>query len=167
MILSIKSGDLEIRAAGIVLVAHPEFGMGVEFLQTTGEQQDQVHRMITTLRTNPDKSPELQVEPEGLESSFPDNGFARFQVLSQSNFNFRDFKVNESGSTEDALVDLFRHQFQMPVDTFLRQMREQRQTVDLTLKLTKVPSPSVESPPLLLPVKFWNGIAAIMSAKPQ
>ena len=111
-------------------MAHPEFGMGVEFLQTTGEQQDQVHRMITTLRTNPDKSPELQVEPEGLESSFPDNGFARFQVLASQTSTSEDFKVNESGSTEDALVDLFRHQFQMPVDTFLRQMREQRQTVE-------------------------------------
>ena len=33
MVLSIKSKSMEVRAAGIVLVAHPEFGMGVEFLR--------------------------------------------------------------------------------------------------------------------------------------
>ncbi len=37
VILKIKTGDLEVRAGGVVLVAHPEFGMGVEFLQSTSE----------------------------------------------------------------------------------------------------------------------------------
>src|SRR5208337_752828 len=32
VILSIKTSDLEVRAGGVVLVAHSEFGMGVEFL---------------------------------------------------------------------------------------------------------------------------------------
>ena len=52
VILKIKTANLEVRAGGVVLVAHPEFGMGVEFLQTTTEQRDQVLRMITTLREN-------------------------------------------------------------------------------------------------------------------
>ncbi len=118
VILKIKSGDLEVRAGGVVLVAHPEFGMGVEFLQTTTEQRHQVLRMITTLRANGDKSPQLQVEPDGLETS-SDEGVDTF--LSSA---------AEGSGSEDTLVDLFRNQFQVPVETFLEQMREQRQSLD-------------------------------------
>jgi PilZ domain len=127
--LSIKTTDLEVRAGGVVLVAHPEFGMGVEFLQNTTEQHDHVHRMITTLRANGDKSPELQVEPEGLESSFTDNRLAAFEVSAT-----RSSATSENGTAEakneDTLVDLFRQQFQAPVEEFLQQMREQRQAVE-------------------------------------
>jgi hypothetical protein len=119
VILKIKTGDLEVRAGGVVLVAHPEFGMGVEFLQSTTEQRNQVLRMITTLRANGDKSPQLQVEPDGLETSSSDENVDIF----------RSSKTEVSG-TEDTLVDLFRNQFQAPVETFLEQMREQRQSMD-------------------------------------
>jgi len=119
VILKIKTGDLEVRAGGVVLVAHPEFGMGVEFLQSTSEQRNQVLRMITTLRANGDKSPQLQVEPDGLETSSSDESVDMFQSS----------KAEVSG-TEDTLVDLFRNQFQVPVETFLEQMREQRQSID-------------------------------------
>jgi len=119
VILKIETADLEVRAGGVVLVAHPEFGMGVEFLQTTTEQRDQVLRMITTLRTNGDKSPELQVEPDGLETPLPDDGLATSQA-----------SATQVSGTEDALVDLFRHKFQVPVETFLEQMREQRHAVE-------------------------------------
>ena len=131
VVLSIKTADLEVRAGGVVLVAHPEFGMGVEFLQTTTEQRDQVHRMITILRANPEKAPELLVEPQGLETSFPDSDFSRFQVLaSPAASATAGSGTTEASSTEDALVDLFRHKFQVPVDAFLQQMREQRQSVE-------------------------------------
>jgi len=119
VILKIQTGDLEIRAGGVVLVAHPEFGMGVEFLQTTTEQRDQVLRMITTLRNNGDKSPELHVEPDGLETPSSDDSVAMFQS-----------SETELSGTEDPLIDLFRHKFQMPVESFLEQMREQRQSIE-------------------------------------
>jgi hypothetical protein len=127
--LSIKTADLEVHAGGVVLVAHPEFGMGVEFLQTTSEQRDQVHGMITTLRANGDKSPELQVEPDGLETPLP-YGLAAFDV-SATRTSGVDTGSATSG-TDDALVDLFRHQFQAPVETFLQQMREQRHSIETT-----------------------------------
>ncbi len=128
VVLSIKTGDLEVRAGGLVLVAHPEFGMGVEFLQTTEEQRNQVRQMIATLRSNPDKAPELQVEPEGLETSFPDNGFDRFRIIATQTATGEDSSIRESMTGEDALVDLFRNQYQVPVEAFLEQMREQRHT---------------------------------------
>jgi hypothetical protein len=31
---------------------------------------------------------------------------------------------------DDALVDLFRQKFEVPVETFLQQLREQRQSVE-------------------------------------
>ncbi len=119
VILKIKTADLEVSAGGVVLVAHPEFGMGVEFLQTTTEQRDQFLRIITTLRANGDQSPELQVEPDGLERPSSDESLDIFQS-----------SATEASGTEDTLVDLFRHQFQVPVASFLAQMREQRQTVN-------------------------------------
>jgi c-di-GMP-binding flagellar brake protein YcgR len=119
VVLSIKTADFEIHAGGVVLVAHPEFGMGVEFLQTTPEQRDQVHRMITTLRANGDKSPEIQVEPDGLETPSRDGNLATSPA-----------SATDVSGTDDTLVDLFRHKFQEPVETFLKQMREQRQAVE-------------------------------------
>jgi hypothetical protein len=121
LILSSKTSGLEVRATGVVLVAHPEFGMGVEFLQHTTKQHDQAQRMITALRANEDKSPELQVEPDGLETSSPEDGVDMFQS-----------SATEVPGDEDALVDLFRHKFEVPVETFLKQMREQRQAVKRT-----------------------------------
>jgi DNA-binding response OmpR family regulator len=118
VVLSIKTADLEVQTGGVVLVAHPEFGMGVEF-QTTPEQRDHVHRVITTLFANGDKSPEIQVEPNGLETPSPDGSLTSSPASS-----------TDVCGTDDTLVDLFRHKFQVPVETFLQQMREQRQAVE-------------------------------------
>jgi DNA-binding response OmpR family regulator len=115
VVLLIKTADLEVQTGGVVLVAHPEFGMGVEF-QTTPEQRDHVHRVITTLRANGDKSPEIHVEPNGLETPARDGSLAASPA--------------SAAETDDTLIDLFRHQFQVPVESFLQQMREQRQAVE-------------------------------------
>src|SRR5580658_891894 len=118
--VSMKTADVQFRAAGVVLVAHPEFGMGMEFLQSTPEQREQMQRMIETLRAGADKSPELQVEPDGLEPSFIEGSVGAFQASART-----------ASGCEDALVDLFRQKFEMPVETFLQQMREQRQAAQV------------------------------------
>ena len=119
VVLSIKTGDLEVRAGGIVLVAHPEFGMGVEFLRSTTEQAEQAERMIATLHANEDKHPEVYVLPDGLEPPSAEDSLATLQT-----------SATEISGTEDPLVDLFRQNFKVPVETFLQQMREQRQALD-------------------------------------
>jgi hypothetical protein len=73
--------------------------------------------MIKTLRASADKSPELQVEPDGLEASSPDDSVDAFQA-------------SATKGTEDALVDLFRRKFEVPVESFLQQMREWRVSVE-------------------------------------
>jgi hypothetical protein len=115
--LLIKTANLEIRAKGFVLVAHPESGMGVEFLQKTDEQRNQAKRLFTTLRAKGD-APEIQVEPEGLEG------------LHAGDHSNMAKSMTEASGPEDALVDLFRHKFQAPVESFMKQMREQRQSVE-------------------------------------
>lgn len=113
VVLSMKTADLEIRAEGIVRVAHPEFGMGVEFIQATSEQREQVHQMVDGLSSNHDRAPELQVAPDGLDTSPADTEAA-----------------DQPSATDDALVGLFRHQSQVPVEVFLQHMEQQRQALE-------------------------------------
>ena len=63
------------------------------------------------------RSPELQVEPDGLETQSLNDPVASLQA-----------SASEVSGAADALVDLFRQKFQAPVETFLQQMREQRQS---------------------------------------
>ena len=113
VVLSTKANDLEIRGEGIVRVAHPEFGMGVEFIQATSEQQVRVQQMIEHLRSHQDGAHELQVAPEGLETPPASTETAA-----------------PASGNDDALVDLFRHKSQVPVDIFLQQMEQQRQALE-------------------------------------
>ncbi|HTR25186.1 MAG TPA: PilZ domain-containing protein [Terriglobales bacterium] len=66
VILTVQTGEPAVRAGGVVRITHPEVGMGVEFLQSTPEQQEQVRVLTETLRANAE-SVELHVEPNGLE----------------------------------------------------------------------------------------------------
>ena len=112
VVLSIKTNEVEIHAGGIVRVAHPEFGMGVEFIQSSPEHCDQVQQMVEYLRSNQDRARELQVAPDSLESPHADA---------------------ESGIS-DALVELFRQQSQVPVEVFLQQMEQQRHALEAQQK---------------------------------
>jgi hypothetical protein len=102
----------------------------VEFLQTTTEQRDHVHQMIKTLRENADKTPELQVEPEGLETSALGDSFGRFEILATQSSAREASGNNAISENEDTLIELFRHKFEIPVESFLQQMREQRHSVE-------------------------------------
>ena len=119
VILSVKTGEREIRAGGIVLVAHPEFGMGVEFLRSNSEQADQAQRMISTLHDNEEKNTEILVAPDGMEPPSAEDSLATLQT-----------SATDTTGTSDALVDLFRQKYEVPVESFLETMREQRQALD-------------------------------------
>jgi len=66
--LSMRAGEVEVRAQGLVRVMHPDKGMGVEFIQTTAECRAAVEKFLQVLSENRTLSPELLVEPEGLDS---------------------------------------------------------------------------------------------------
>ncbi len=109
IVLGLQIADVDVRAGGIVRVTHPEFGMGVEFLQATQTQQDQVHQIIDALRSHGQESLQLQVEPDGLETAGSEESPA---VLP---------------STDDPLVELIRSKSQDPVEVFLQKMQQHHQ----------------------------------------
>jgi len=116
--LSVKTAEGELRASAKVLVAHPEFGMGVEFLRRTTEQADRARRMIAVLQANEQKHPEVYVTPEGLEALAAEDNLAT------------PASGTAEGKDKDPLLDLFRLNFHTPVDTFLEQLRKQRPAFD-------------------------------------
>jgi len=110
--LAVTSAASAPRITGVVRVAHSEMGMGVEFVQNTPHHNEQVHHMIETLRASDNKSPELHVTPEGIETA-PG-----------------EVPEPQVPGMEDPLVELFRYKAQIPVESFLEQLREQRCTLD-------------------------------------
>ena len=66
--LSMRAGGVEVQAQGVVRVMHPEKGMGIEFTQATPEHRAAVEKFLGVLHENRTLSPELLVEPEGLEA---------------------------------------------------------------------------------------------------
>lgn len=108
VILSISPAGTAVRATGIVRLAHPEFGMGVEFLEPTTEQQQHIRGLIETLRAG-GESPEVHVEPDGLETTSPGAPAVSAQA------------------SADSLVSLFHKQAQLPVEAFVQRMQQHRQ----------------------------------------
>ena len=66
--LSMRAAEVEVRAQGVVRVMHPDKGMGVHFTQTTPEHRAVLEKFLGVLTSNRTLSPELLVEPDGLES---------------------------------------------------------------------------------------------------
>jgi c-di-GMP-binding flagellar brake protein YcgR len=66
--LSMRAGGVEVRAQGVVRVMHPDRGMGIEFTQATPEHRAAVEKFLRVLHENRTLSPELLVDPEGLET---------------------------------------------------------------------------------------------------
>lgn len=108
--LSMRAAEIELRVGGVVRVTHPDQGMGVEFTQATAEHRAALEKFLGVLTENRDLSPELLVEPEGLE------------VEPQPTSNL------EAGpaETDDPLLGLFRSQSALPADVFLAQLHKQR-----------------------------------------
>jgi c-di-GMP-binding flagellar brake protein YcgR len=106
--LCMRIADLEVRVDGVVRVTHPEVGMGVEFRQKTLEQRGQVERFIGALTSHRGATPQLVVEPVGLE----DPG----EVDSP----------NPLQEAEDPLLDLFRQKHRLPADAFRSELQKQR-----------------------------------------
>jgi len=88
---------------------HPETAMGVEFLQATSHQRQQVEKFIHSLKNSHGVQPELEVEPEGMEDA-------------QSPTPVRS--SHDDG--DDALLDLFRRSASLTPEEFHDELRKQR-----------------------------------------
>ena len=105
--LAMRNGDLQVKVEGIVRVAHPEAGMGVQFVQATGSQRQNLEQFIHTLISSRQAAPELEVQPEGMEDA-----------------PLPDLAAHEHGY--DPLLELFHQRHDLPTEAFLGELRQQR-----------------------------------------
>jgi CheY-like chemotaxis protein len=115
--LCLKTGELEVHTEGMVRVAHPGHGMGVEFPSRTEEQRAQVGRVIDFLRSCPDTTPELIISPRAL-------------VADLSQFE-PGLPAEPAADMEDPLLELLRRGTSLQQDDFLNELQQQRNPQDV------------------------------------
>jgi CheY-like chemotaxis protein len=114
--LCLKTDEMAVHTEGMVRVAHPGYGMGVEFPSRTPEQRAQVGNLISFLRGCPESMLEMSVSPRALTAdvtqfeSAPDAGN----------------EVSEDEYLQDPLLELLRQASAMQEDEFLEELRRQR-----------------------------------------
>jgi CheY-like chemotaxis protein len=116
--LCLKTGELEVHTEGMVRVAHPGQGMGVEFPSRTPEQRAQVGNVISFLRNCPDTTPKLIISPRALVADL-----AQFEHAEQSQ--------EPADDMEDSLLELLRRGTALQQDDFLSELRHQRTPEDV------------------------------------
>jgi CheY-like chemotaxis protein len=117
--LCLKTEELEVHTEGMVRVAHPGHGMGVEFPSRTAEQRAQVGKLINLLRQGSATTPQLSVSPRAL-------------VADLTQFEPADNQAEESTEDlEDPLLDLLRRGASLQQDKFLSELRQQRNSEDV------------------------------------
>lgn len=104
--LSPSIPGVQLQVGGIVRVAHPEVGMGVEFARETPEQRQQVEALIRSLMNSGSPIPELLVQPEG--------------------FDISEAAPKQPTSTEDPLLHLFWTKAELPAAEFQHELQKQR-----------------------------------------
>jgi CheY-like chemotaxis protein len=115
--LCFKTGELEVHTEGMVRVAHPGHGMGIEFPSRTAEQRAQVENLINFLRSSRDTTPELMISPRALVAD-----------LTQ----FESGQPADSPSEmEDLLLELLRRGTSLQQQDFLVELRHQRSPQDV------------------------------------
>ena len=112
--LCLKTDKMEVHTEGMVRVAHPGHGMGVEFPSRTEEQRAQVGNLIDVLRSSPDTAPELTISPKALAADL-------------TQFEPADKKAEESADDlEDPLLELLRRGTALQQEEFLSELHHQR-----------------------------------------
>ncbi len=117
--LCLKTGELEVHTEGMVRVAHPGQGMGIEFPSRTPEQRAQVGSLIDFLRNCPETMLELIISPRAL-------------VADLTQFEPEDKNLAEpADELEDPLLELLRRGTALQQDEFLAELRHQRSPEDV------------------------------------
>jgi CheY-like chemotaxis protein/c-di-GMP-binding flagellar brake protein YcgR len=116
--LCLKTEELEVHTEGMVRVAHPSHGMGVEFPSRTPEQRAQVGNLISFLRSCPETMLELIISPRAL-------------VADVTQFEPDQPSTESSDELDDPLLELLRRGTSLQQDEFLGELRHQRGTEDV------------------------------------
>lgn len=116
--LCLRTKDLEVHTEGMVRVAHPGHGMGVEFPSRTQEQREKVANLISFLQSNADAQPELSISPKAL-------------VADITQFETAEKPQNPDEELEDPLLELLRRGASLQQDEFLTELLHQRNPQDV------------------------------------
>ena len=118
--LCLKTDEMAVHTEGMVRVAHPGQGMGVEFPSRTPEQRAQVGNLISFLRSAPESMLEMSISPKALTADL-----SQFESTpSAGNESQGDSSREEE--LQDPLLELLRQAASMQEDEFLEELRRQR-----------------------------------------
>lgn len=116
--LCLRAKDLEVHTEGMVRVAHPGHGMGVEFPSRTPEQRAQVGNLIEFLRNCSASTLELIISPRAL-------------VADLTQFEHPENSQEPAEDMEDPLLELLRRGTSLQQDDFLAELQHQRSPEDV------------------------------------
>jgi DNA-binding response OmpR family regulator len=114
--LCLKTDEMAVHTEGMVRVAHPAHGMGVEFPSRTPEQRAQVGNLISFLRGCPESMLEMSVSPRALTADL-----SQFECAPEA-----AGEAAQDEELEDPLLELLLHATTMQQDDFLEELRRQR-----------------------------------------
>ncbi|MDQ1391018.1 MAG: hypothetical protein QOF56_4472 [Acidobacteriaceae bacterium] len=111
--LCLKTEEIAVHTEGLVRVAHPGHGMGVEFPSRTPEQRARVGDLIALLRSCSQSMLDLIVSPRALTADL-------------SQFEHADPADDAADDVEDPLLELLRRGSELDQEEFLEELRCQR-----------------------------------------
>jgi DNA-binding response OmpR family regulator len=114
--LCLRAGEMAVHTEGMVRVAHPGYGMGVEFPSRTPEQRAQVGNLISFLRSCPQSMLEMSVSPRALVADI-----SQFEPAPGA-----ASATSEDEELQDPLLELLRQATSLQEDDFLEELRRQR-----------------------------------------
>jgi hypothetical protein len=109
----LKAEEHEVHTEGMVRVAHPGHGMGVEFPSRTPQQRAQVGNLISFLRDCPAAMLELIISPRAL-------------VADITQFEPGQKQAESGDELDDPLLELLRRGPSLQQDDFLSELQQQR-----------------------------------------
>jgi CheY-like chemotaxis protein len=124
--LCLKTGKVEVHTEGMVRVAHPGHGMGVEFPSRTAEQRAQVGNLIEVLRSSPDTTPELTISPKSLVADLTQFEKAPDAAKDSTTDAGPNSDQHSDDEMEDPLLELLRRGTSLQQEEFLAELLHQR-----------------------------------------
>ena len=115
--LCLRADEMAVHTEGMVRVAHPGHGMGVEFPSRTPEQRAEVGNLISLLRSCPESMLELSVSPRALTADL-----SQFEHAPPAEA-LQDPATEE---LEDTLLELLRQGTTLQQEDFFAELRRQR-----------------------------------------
>ncbi len=115
--LCLRADEMAVHTEGMVRVAHPGHGMGVEFPSRTPEQRAEVGNLISLLRSCPESMLALSVSPRALTADLSQFERAPTEQAEQN---------PTAEELEDPLLELLRQGTTLQQEDFFAELRRQR-----------------------------------------